>query len=57
MFLITWKKNPPLCSFASFLVVSLISLIINPDCSSYLIIFIRSSISSFKMINAVVLDP
>ena len=43
--------------FASFLIVSLIPFINNPDSSSYLTIFVISSISSFKVINAAVPDP
>ena len=46
-------RNPPLCSF-----VSLIPFISNPDFSSDLTIFIMSSISSFQVINAVIVpDP
>ena len=51
------KRNPPFCSFAPFLFVSLIHFIINPDSSSDLTIFIISSISSFEINNAVVPDP
>ena len=48
------QRTPPFCSVASFLFVSLIPIISNPDSSSYLTIFIISSISSFEIINAVV---
>ena len=40
-------------SFVSFLIVSLIPFISNPDCSIDLTIFIISSISSLEVINAV----
>ena len=50
-------RNPHVCSFASFLIVSLITFINNPDSSSYLTIFIISSISFFEIINVVVPDP
>ena len=48
-------RNPPFCSFVSFLTVSLIYFTSNSDLSSDLTIFIKSSISSFEIINAVVL--
>ena len=51
------ERNPLFCSFVSFLIVSLIPLINDPDSSSYLTIFIITSISSFEIINAVVSDP
>ena len=40
--------------FVSFLIVSLIPFIINPDSSSDLTIFIISFISPFEIVNAVV---
>ena len=49
-------KNTTFCSFISFLLVSLIPFISNPDSSSNLTIIIISSIPSFEIVNAVVLD-
>ena len=49
--------NPPFYSSASFLNVSLIPFINNPDSSRDLTIFIISSISSFENGNAVIPDP
>ena len=46
-------RNPPFCYFISFLIVSLIPFISNLDSSSDLTIFIKSSISSIEIINAV----
>ena len=43
-------RNPPFCSFASFLILSLIPFINYPDSLCDLIIFIISSISSFEII-------
>ena len=57
MLLIAWREIWVFCTFTSFLIVSLISFISNPDSSSGLIILITSSISSFEIINAVVPDP
>ena len=50
-------RNPPFCSFLSFLIVSLTPFTSNPDFSSYLTIFIKSSISSFEIINSLAPDP
>ena len=50
-------QNPPFCSFASFLIVSLTPFISKPDFSRDLTIFIISSISLFEITNDVVLDP
>ena len=50
-------KNPPFCSFASFLIVSLTPSVSEPDSSSDLTTFIISFISSFEIINVVVPDP
>ena len=49
-------RNLPFCYFASFLFVSLMPSINNPDSSSDLTTFIISSLSSFEIINAVVTD-
>ena len=46
-------RNPPFCSFASFLIVWLTSFINNPDYSIDLNMFIISLISSFEIINVV----
>ena len=46
--------NPLSCSLASFLSVSLVHFISNPDSSSDLTIFILSSISSFEIIFTIV---
>ena len=45
-------RNPPLCSFASFLIV-----LLTTDSSRELSIFMVSSMSSFKVINAVMPEP
>ena len=50
-------KNPPLCSFASFLTVSLTPFINKPDSSSDLTVFIISFISLFEIINVITPDP
>ena len=50
-------RNLPVCHFASFLIISQIPFIYNPDFSSDLPSFIISFISSFEIINAVVPDP
>ena len=50
-------KNPLFCSFASFLIVSLIPFTSNHDFSRDLTIFLISSISSFEIAKAVVPDP
>ena len=47
-------RNLPICSFASFLIVLPISFISNHDSSSDLTIFVISSVSPFRIINAVV---
>ena len=47
-------QNPPFCSFASFLIVSLTPFISKPDFSRDLTIFIISSISLFEITNDVV---
>ena len=47
-----FEGNPAYCLFASFLIVLLV-----PDSSSDLTIFIISFFSSFEIINAVLLDP
>ena len=49
-------RNPPLCSFASFLIVSPTSFVNKRDSSRDLTIFMISFISLFKFINAVVHD-
>ena len=56
MFLIALEENPLFCSFVSFLIVSLIPFISNPDSSRDLTVLI-SSISSFEITNAVIPDP
>ena len=50
-------RNLPLCSFASCLIVSVTLFINKPHSSGDLTIFIKSFISSFKIINAAVPDP
>ena len=50
-------RNPLFCSFALFLIVSLISFTSNHDFSRNLTIFLISSISSFEIAKAVVPDP
>ena len=50
-------RIPPFCSFASFLIVSLIPYINNSDSSSDLNIFIISFTSSSEIINAVIPNP
>ena len=50
------ERNPPFCSFASFLTVSLASFINNSDSLRDLTIYIMSSISSFEVINVVAPD-
>ena len=45
-----------ICSCVSFLIVSLITFIMNSDSSTYLAVFIKSSISSFEFINVGILD-
>ena len=57
MFLIALEENPLFCSFVSFLIVSLIPFISNPDSSRDLTVLIISSISSFEITNAVIPDP
>ena len=49
-------KNPPFCSFASFLIVLLTRLINKPDSLKDLTIFIISFISSYETINVVIPD-
>ena len=51
------ERSLPFCYFVSFLIVSLILCISNPDSSSDVTIFIISSISLFQIINAVVPNP
>ena len=46
-------RNPPFCSFASFLVVSLTHFINKPDSSSHVTIFLISFISSLEIIHVV----
>ena len=48
-------KNPPLYSFASFLIVSLMLFINNPDSSRNVIIFMISFISLFEIISVVLI--
>ena len=48
-------RNPPFCSFASFLILSLTHFINKPD--SYLTIFIISFIWLLEIINFVLPDP
>ena len=50
-------RSPPFCSFASFLIVSLIHFINDPDFSRDLTIFTILFISSFKINDVVLLDP
>ena len=50
-------RNPPFCSFASFLIALLTPFINKPDYSSDLTIFAISSISLFEIINVVLPDP
>ena len=50
-------RNPVLCSFASFLIVFITPFINELDSSRDLIIFMTSSIYSFKIINVVIPDP
>ena len=49
-------RNPLFYSFVSFLIVSLIPFTSNPDSSTDLTIFLITLISSFEIINAVVLE-
>ena len=46
-------RNPPFCSFASFLIVSLTPFLNKPDSSRDLTIFMISFISSFEIISIV----
>ena len=46
--------NHSFCSFSSFLIISLICFISNPDSSIDLTIFIISYISSFQIINSAI---
>ena len=50
-------RNPPFCSLESFLIVSIIPFINDSDSSSDSTTLIRSSISSFKIINTAVSGP
>ena len=50
-------RNPPFCSFVSFLIVSLTDFINKSDSSRDLIIFMISFISSLEIINVVIPDP
>ena len=51
-------RNPPFCSFASFLIISLTPFINKADSLSYyLTIFMISFISSLEIINVVIPDP
>ena len=50
-------RNPPLCSFVLFLIISPMPFINKPDSSRGVIIFMISFISSFEVINVVVPDP
>ena len=50
-------RSATFSSLSSFFIVLLIPLVGNPDSLSHLTIFIISSISSFRIINAVVPDP
>ena len=50
------RRNPPLCSYALFLILSLTPFICKPDSSGDLTIFIISSISSLEIINDVMPD-
>ena len=50
-------RNPPFCSVASFLIVSVTLFFNKPDSSSDLTIFIISFISSLEVINVVAPDP
>ena len=47
-------RNPPFCSLASLLIVSLIHSVSNPDSSGDLTIFILFFMSSFEITNAAV---
>ena len=49
-------RDSPFCSFLSFLIVSLLFFISYPGSSRDLTLFIMSSFSSFKIINAVIHD-
>ena len=49
-------RNPPFCSYGSFLIVSLRPFINNPDYSRDSIIFMTSFITSLEIINIVVPD-
>ena len=51
------ERSYPCCSSVSFLIVLLIPCASDSDSSTNLTIFVISSISSFEIINAVVLDP
>ena len=53
----TMPRNPPLCSFALFLIVSLTPFDNKPDSLRDLTIFMISSISSFEIIVAVNPEP
>ena len=50
-------RKPPLCSFASFLIVSLTPFNSTPECARDLTIFKMSFVSSFDIIKVVVPDP
>ena len=50
-------RNLPFCYFDSFLFVSVTPFINKPDSSRDVTIFVISFVSSFEIINAVVLDP
>ena len=49
-------RNPPFCSFASFLFVSLTLFINKPHYSSDLVIFMISFISSIEIINVAITE-
>ena len=50
-------RKPPLCSFASFLIVSLTPFNSTPESSRDLAIFKMSFISSFEIVKVIVPDP
>ena len=49
-------RNPPFYPFASFLIVLLAPFINKPVFSIYFTIFMKSSVSSFEVINVVIPD-
>ena len=50
-------RNPPFCTYSSFIIVSLTPFINKPDSSNDWTIFIMSFVSSFKIISVVIPDP